>query len=279
MLPLAIGLASALVTPSTHAIIGSAAPIVITDPSEATPAICEDVIDADDCHSRYPAGCSASGYDATLSFLKNRIDFPTVTSATVLKQSDFPKLEARLPKGLSAKNHNVFVARLKQIGEEQQFAIVGFLYPSKTEGSESSNCKLEGDESFVDFHLFVGFDGAIAQQLRNGKTFKGDEKKALNRDSVIVEMTPHFRERFQPDWTFENIKKLIGRQVKVVGQLVVDNEHNIPSQNCGLPNSNEATCWRASVWELHPVTQFWVCPDTSCAANSQTWMTVAQAVQ
>jgi hypothetical protein len=129
----------------------------------------------------------------------------------------------------------------------------------------------------VDFHLFIGFDADIAQQLRAGKVFKGEEKKALNRESVIVEMTPHFREQFEPDWTFANISKLRGRLVKVVGQLLLDNEHNIPSQNCGLPGAKEATCFRASAWELHPVTQFFVCPTNSCAVDSTKWLTVGDA--
>ena len=100
---------------------------------------------------------------------------------------------------------------------------------------------------------------------------------ALNRQSVIVEMTPQFREQFEPDWTFDNIKALIGRQVKIAGQLLIDNEHNIRTQNCGLPGADQSTCWRASAWELHPVTQFWVCPTDSCEVDGTAWVSVQQA--
>jgi hypothetical protein len=129
----------------------------------------------------------------------------------------------------------------------------------------------------VDFHLYVGFDPDIAKQLRDKKVFRGAAKSALNREAVIVEMTPQFREQFEADWTFDNINALIGRQVKISGQLLIDNEHNIPTQNCGLPDADQSKCWRASAWELHPVTQFWVCPNDSCEINGTAWVSVQQA--
>jgi hypothetical protein len=255
----------------------AAAPMTV---DQAAPEICEEVVDTDDCHSRYPAGCNASGkYDAALAFLKDRTDFPVVTSAPLLRQADFAKLEALTPAGLGKNNHATFVEELKAIGEQQQHVVVGYLYPSKTEGAESSNCSLDGPEDAVDFHLYVGFDPDTAKQLRDGKAFTGAAKSALNRESVIVEMTPHFREQFEPDWTFDHIASLLGRQVKIAGQLLNDNEHNISTQNCGRSDADQSKCWRASAWELHPVTQFWVCPTDSCDVNSPAWVSVQQAIQ
>src|SRR5262245_19075409 len=95
VLPLAIGLGSTLASPLTHPAAAGPPVEAVTDPAEAKPAICEDVNDVDECHSQFPAGCNAQGnYDATLSFLKNRIDFPTVTSAPVLKRADFAGLRS-----------------------------------------------------------------------------------------------------------------------------------------------------------------------------------------
>jgi hypothetical protein len=88
-------------------------------------------------------------------------------------------------------------------------------------------------------------------------------------------MTPHYREHFKPEWVFKSVAALIGRQVKVTGQLLFDNEHSIPSQNCGLPGANLATCWRASAWELHPVTQFLVCPTDQCPVDGSNWVGIA----
>lgn len=280
-LPLAIAMLGGTALPTSSGSHASAPPSAgghAMTVADAAPEICEEVVDSDDCHSRYPAGCNANGkYDAALSFLKNRTDFPVVASAPLLRRADFAKLEARIPDGLRTNNHGAFLDQLKAVGEQQQHVVVGYLYPSKTEGAESSNCKLEGEEEEVDFHLYVGFDSEIARQLREKKTFKGDAKKALNREAVIVEMTPHFREQFEPDWTFANVKALIGRQVKVAGQLLLDNEHNIRTQNCGLPDADETKCWRASAWELHPVTQFWVCPTDACDINGNEWISVERA--
>ena len=279
-LPLAIALLGGATLPSSTVSPGSrgSTDASSTTAADAQPAICQDVIDNDDCHSRYPAGCNAKGsYDAALSFLKDRTDFPSVTSAPLLQQEDFAKLESLIPAGVGTSNHGEFLDELKALGEQEQHVVVGYLYPSKTEGGESSNCELEATQDEVDFHLYIGFDEGIATQLRNGKVFKGAAKSALNRQAVIVEMTPHFRERFEPDWTFDKITALTGRQVKVAGQLLLDNEHDIRTQNCGLPGADQSKCWRASAWELHPVTQFWVCPTDKCDINGSAWVSVADA--
>lgn len=273
-IPLAIGLAGyALPSGSSP----SATPAAVTDAADAKPAVCAEVIDTGDCHTRYPAGCNDSGqFDATLNYFKNRTEFGLTAPQRLLTKDDFPQLERAIPSGLSTKNHKAFVPQLAALGEGQIVSLVGYLYPSKPEGAESSNCKLEGDETEVDFHLYVGFDADVANDLRAGKEFNGAQKKDLNRKSVIVEMTPHYRAEFQPKWTFKRIGDLTGRQIKAVGQLMIDNEHNIASQNCGRSDAKMASCWRASVWELHPVTEFYVCPTNNCAPDAPSWQTIDQ---
>ena len=66
-------------------------------------------------------------------------------------------------------------------------------------------------------------------------------------------MTPQYRDSFAPEWTIEAVKAVLGKQVKVIGELMADNEHNVTKDNCGLAGHG-ASCWRASIWELHPVT-------------------------
>ena len=91
----------------------------------------------------------------------------------------------------------------------------------------------------------------------------------LEQPSVVVEMTPHYRAQLEPGWTIDKVQHAIGRQVMVVGQLMVDNAHFNAKDDCSFPGHDAQKCWRHAVWELHPVTQFWVCTANSgCSPNS-----------
>jgi hypothetical protein len=91
---------------------------------------------------------------------------------------------------------------------------------------------------------------------------------------VIVEMTPHYRFQFDPDaWTLANLHPALGHKVRIVGQLLVDSEHNKPADNCALANKT-AKCWRYSIWELHPVTSFEYCADDSCTEAIGNWIPI-----
>jgi hypothetical protein len=75
-----------------------------------------------------------------------------------------------------------------------------------------------------------------------------------------------------PNWTLTKVKGIFGRQVKVVGQLMVDNDHLGGKDNCAASNANTATCWRRTVWEIHPVIRFYVCEgDEPCEDDSSRW--------
>jgi len=256
---------------------------------------CDEIVDFQDCHSRFPTGCSpAAGYDAYLNLLKNEVDPPAPLSSPVkfLAQADYTGLDADIPSGLTRSNHGDFQDQLKQMGEGQTFGVIGFLYYFQPTGAESSNCELTGpsddaEKSNVDYHIGIGFDSTVAQGLRTdetptaspaaskrppGKTTKGSGASVLQQTSVIVEMTPHYRFQFEHSiWTVENLQKALGHQVRVIGQLLIDNEHNVPSQNCATATTQaqKRSCWRASVWELHPVEHFQVCTKTTndCAQD------------
>jgi len=91
-------------------------------------------------------------------------------------------------------------------------------------------------------------------------------------------MTPHYRFQYGNNiWTLENLAKAQGRQVRVIGQLIIDNEHNQPSENCATAQTaaEKQSCWRLSVWELHPVEHFQVCAKSTndCTADDATnWL-------
>src|SRR5690349_10163756 len=56
--------------------------------------------------------------------------------------------------------------------------------------------------------------------------------------------------------------------LKVVGQLMVDNYHFKAADDCGLSNATSG-CWRSTIWEMHPVSQFFVCNlSAGCDASS-----------
>jgi len=245
-------------------------------PSETAATTCEEVADFQDCHTRYPAGCSAgAGYDPALNLLKNTlIPPPGPEPVKYLNRDDFSALDKGLPSGLTAHNHGDYQDDLEKMGEGQIYGMVGYLYYFQHTGAESTNCQLIGptgeansqdDYSNVDFHIGIGFDLPTAKP----------DKNSLQQNSVIVEMTPYSRFLYENGaWTLDNLQKAQSKLVRVTGQLMVDSEHNVPTQNCALAKTadQKTKCWRASAWELHPVVRFQVCPTTACTSESQDWV-------
>jgi hypothetical protein len=292
--PLALALAMSTTPPSP------AAPSTTEAPSGIVAAKCDEVSDFQDCHSQFPTGCSAAGqYDAYLNFWKNKLIAPATSSNPVkyfTQLKDYQSLDANIPAGLTQANQGDFQNQLTQMGEGQLYGVIGYLYYFQHTGAESSNCDLTGpadDPEFgnVDYHIGIGFDPPPTQQTPESEAAgvstaarkssakkprtSGSAASSLQQHSIIVEMTPHDRFQYENGiWTLENLQKAVGRQVRVVGQLIIDNEHNLPSQNCATATtaSQRQTCWRASVWELHPVVTFQVCPNDSCTQDSADWV-------
>ena len=72
------------------------------------------------CHDKFPDGCSASAhpsYDAYLDFLKDQDPGSTLASTKDLSATDFPTLESQLPKKLGGTNHATFASRFANLGE------------------------------------------------------------------------------------------------------------------------------------------------------------------
>ena len=267
-LALALLMQNAVIPPSGGSGSGSE-----TEEHGTGAAVCGDDIDGYQvCHSQYPTGCSKAGkYDADLNLLKNQLILDGKVSLGVLGQSDFAKLETELPAGLSSNNHAQFHADLGKLGEGQLYTVVAYLYYAQLGGKgESSNCQLSATED-IDFHIGIGFDPKLAGELKDQKKLSAADSLAKTQTSVIVEMTPHFRAQFDPDWSLAELKPVIGRQVRAVGQLLVDNEHHNTKDDCGSTGASKSTCWRSTVWELHPITQFQVCATGTCDATSGDW--------
>jgi hypothetical protein len=233
-------------------------------------------LDIKKCHEQFPTGCTDAhtlSYDAYLNFLKNQNPGPNEPSTKTLSGSDFQTLEGQIPAALkkgSAKHAKSAIA-LADLGEGNLFSVIGFLYFAEDTGAGSSpnietcNCKLSIAGSF-DFHLGLGFDPALAKTIRATRPRPDlNNPSQMEKTSVVAEMTPHTR---HAKWTFDRVNALQGQQVKVVGQLMADNVHLNTKDDCKFPQAT-SSCWRSTVWEIHPVTQFFVCNlSTPCDANS-----------
>lgn len=277
--PLAIGLllSNAVITPrdGIRRDLGTATAV----------AVCDEVEDFRGCHEEYPTGCTKSErghYDAYLNALKNAVKSSKWSKSGVeyLSLADFRKKDRAMPANLKKGNHEQFKTELAALGEGRLYGIVGYLYYAELMAEESSNCQLAGEPN-ADYHIGIGYNSATAKAIFDKVKFDKDELREMKRTSVIVEMTPHYREDIQPNWNIADIKAVRGRKVRVIGQLLIDNEHNIPSQNCALDGADEARCWRASAWELHPVTTFQVCGEADqkdCTETSGKWLELEKAV-
>jgi hypothetical protein len=230
------------------------------------------------CHDKFPDGCSGSksrpSYDAYLDFLKDQDPGSSLASSKDLVAADFPALESKIPKTLKATNHPKFANQFANLGEGNIHTVVAFLYFAEDTSkgtatvppnSETCNCKLTAPDTF-DYHLGIGFDAALAATARSTHPKSGDaDFTKLEKDSVVAEMTPATR---HPKWTFDRVNALQGQQIKVVGQLMVDNIHFNNRDDCHFAAA-QSTCWRSTVWEIHPVTQFYVCKATAgCTLSS-----------
>jgi hypothetical protein len=127
-----------------------------------------------------------------------------------------------------------------RVGEGKLARLVGFIVkdsdPHANTG-ESVNCNLP-NQANNDFHISLA--------LRPGNSeFQG----------VVVEMIPHDR----PDeWNLPKLRKVKRQALKVmvVGGLFYDNDHVVnsdPTDDLGGEPK------RFSLWEIHPITQFFVC--------------------
>jgi hypothetical protein len=234
-------------------------------PSDAQAAVCGDHIAGfEDCHATYPTGCSQKpNYDGYLNYLKNQLFNPDAAPAHYMTVAELAAKEGSLPAALGKANHGQFKDELKtKLGDGEVAGLTGYLYYSKPGGVESSNCKLSGAED-IDFHIGIGPDATLAGKIAGKQNLTTEESRRLKTESVIVEMTPHWRATFRPQWDLDKLKAVAGRQVRLVGQLLADNEHHDTHDDCGLQDHGNA-CWRASIWELHPVTRFQVCGTGAC---------------
>jgi hypothetical protein len=114
----------------------------------------------------------------------------------------------------------------------------GIVVAVRVGGIETVNCKAT-DSLYRDTHIELAA-AAGAPAIRR----------------VIVEVTPRWRAAMKAagvDWSTGGLQSLIGKRVRFRGWLLFDSEHRSESENTAPGN---ATNWRATAWEIHPVTSF-----------------------
>ena len=116
--------------------------------------------------------------------------------------------------------------------------ITGYVWDVKVGGVETVNCRAT-DPAHRDTHIEL-----VLAPMNGGENHR-----------VIVEVTPRIRflaEQRGEDWSTGALRDhLQGRWVRVRGWLLFDTEHESQSVNTA---PNRPRDWRATAWEIHPVT-------------------------
>ena len=117
--------------------------------------------------------------------------------------------------------------------------IVAYVYRIIPGGkAETTNCR-KGDPAHRDSHI---------------ELVRAPDDTAENR-RVIVEVTPRWRAAAAGrsiDWSTATLQQTVqGHWVRVRGWLLFDEEHRAQAENTHPGNGSN---WRATAWEIHPVT-------------------------
>jgi len=216
--------------------------------------------------------------DVYLSFLKNQSTLPDFEPEKFLTANDFKILNASSPAGINEKNRTNFAGLLADLGEGNIYGIVGYVYyvSSGTSSSAALSCGHGYVEVEPDFRIGIGFDEAVAKEIRTGSSPSQDE---LAQKSIVVEMTQQFRANGVFSWSIPLLNAELGHPVKVVGQLILDN-----SDFQKPPGAFEVrlgtTSAPFSYWKIRPVTRFYISKsDILCAPDSPDWKKIEEIIK
>lgn len=164
----------------------------------------------------------------SLNLLKNRYVAPTPTQIDSLIT-----LAAMLAPGDDA----------TRFAQDKGVEIVGVVTDVQVGGTETTNCDAN-TLPYRDTHIRIAVTRDAPENRR-----------------VVVEITPRWREAMNAvgvDWSTATLTNtLIGRTVRVQGWLLFDTEHAKESENTNPGNPKN---WRATAWEVHPITFLEVLP-------------------
>ena len=139
---------------------------------------------------------------------------------------------------------------LRTMGEGELRVLEGYVLIARQEGKEMVNCETTPPDAPASHDIHISI-------VETQNQVHGNEC-----ESVVAEMSPHHR----PDvWNEENVQKvaLAHKRVRLTGQLFFDSSHSPCSNGRAAPGDPH----RSSLWEIHPIYKFDVCPKTTCAAT------------
>jgi len=169
-------------------------------------------------------GCppTGDGGDGQLNIHKNRIDdgengaYHDVTLSTLLGLT--------WPQGIEKRQRaNWSSADRAAVAQDEGVAVrtTGYILDLRHEGTESPNCHAV---DFRDFHVWLVANPSDAKS-----------------HAMVIEVTPRVR-AIRAGWTDGALFALRGKQVRISGWLMMDQEH---------PEQLNQT--RATLWEIHPI--------------------------
>ena len=151
---------------------------------------------------------------------------------------------------------------LGQLSEGKMVVFTGYVLKARQEQAESVNCELgkaaKGKKPKSTPALNALHDIHIS--LVDSKTTKNECQ------SIVAEMSPHHR---PVQWDQPNVDKVRKKhlKVRVTGQLFFDSSHNLPCMGGQPPSGSTGNPVRVSLWEIHPIYTFEVCPKGTCATS------------
>ena len=218
-------------------------------------------------------GCAKDGTpDALLNERKRT--WPPSSSAPEVTLDDFEVLQTQADRLFGHKKqltdqdrallqHLMLTSSQGPVSEGDFIQVVGYLVGlpqrPKAEGPESVNCNLKDDGTHRnnDFHIPIARNPADTE-------YQG----------IVVEMIPQKR---PAAWKIETIRQFARDQLPVLvrGQLMYDNKHLVNKD----PQNDNRQPKRFSLWEVHPITEFYVCRRASCASDDLTQWELVGKVQ
>jgi len=151
---------------------------------------------------------------------------------------------------------------LKTLGEGNLVEFEGYVFAARQECKETVNCGLNVPNVNASHDIHI----ALLEEPRKTSAAKPktkDAKAAQDAEECtgfVAEMIPHYR---PAEWTACNVNDVAtkGLRVRVTGHQFFDGSH-VPCKD-GLPQGSNPK--RVSLWEIHPIYSFEVCPEGDCA--------------
>jgi hypothetical protein len=170
--------------------------------------------------------------------LEGRTNVPPVKALNRLKNRTTAPLQTDVNPAISLAAILAPGNDVSRWSASQGAIITGYVADVKPGGAETVNCAAT-DSAHVDTHIEIALNAGDAKGIQH----------------MIVEVTPRGRAAMAAkgkDWSTKHLRRtLSGHKIMVVGWMMLDREHCNAAENTNPGNAHN---WRATCWEIHPVT-------------------------